>query len=268
MLLSKKIISSEKMANAYILSGRVSADGILINKPGILVKTDSIIEIKKEIPYVSRGALKLAEAVKDFKINLSGKLAIDFGASTGGFTDYLIKNEASRVIAVDVGYGQFAWQLRNNEKVFLLERTNIKNLELKNLPFVPDFAAADLSFISIKRIFKKIFELTSPDAQILLLIKPQFELEKELIENKGIIRSKELHIKAIKDTVNFFLENNFIEIKGISFSKIKGAKGNIEYWIFLNKINEEFKKKKDINYDKMIKDTVLKSHEFFSVNKI
>lgn len=265
LLLNSKNISSKKTANAYILSGKVSVDGILVDKPGTLVKTDSRIEIKEKIPYVSRGAIKLDEAVKDFKINLFGRSAIDFGASTGGFTDYLIKNGAKRVIAVDVGYGQFAWELRNKENIFLFERTNIRKLDKEMLPFIPDFAVADLSFISIRKIFYKMFDLVGKDAQLLLLIKPQFELEKELVENKGIIKRKDLHLKAIKDVVNYFIENNFIKISGLSFSRIKGAKGNIEYWIFLEKINKDFKEKKDINYGKIVEDVVEKSYEFFNV---
>ena len=266
LLLSNKNISSEKAANAYILAGKVTADGALIDKPGTLVSTDCVIKIKEIKKYVSRGAIKLEEAVKDFKIVLYNKTAIDFGASTGGFTDYLIKNQAAKIIAVDIGYGQFAWELRNNSNIFLLERTNIKNLETPMLPFVPDFAVADLSFISIRKIFYKIFQLTSADAELLLLIKPQFELEKDLVENKGVIKNIKLHIKALNDVIDFFRIYPGIRIKGLNFSKIRGAKGNIEYWIYLKKINNDIKEKKDLSYDKMIEDIVRESHEFFLTN--
>ena len=264
LLLSNKLIPSEKTAKAYILSGNVTANGVLVDKPGTLVKIDSIIGIKEKIPYVSRGAIKLGEAVKDFKIDLSGRYAIDFGASTGGFTDYLIKNGAAKVIAVDVGYGQFAWELRNKENVILFERTNIKNLEPGMLPFIPDFAVADLSFISIRKIFYKIFELTSPNAEILLLIKPQFELEKELIENKGVIKNINLHIKALSDVIKFFNACIDISISKISFSKIRGAKGNIEFWVYLRKINNDITEKKGLSYDKIIEGVALEAHEYFS----
>ncbi|MHB1253088.1 MAG: TlyA family RNA methyltransferase [Candidatus Humimicrobiaceae bacterium] len=263
LLLSNKNISSEKVANAYILAGSVTADGVLIDKPGTLVTADCVIKIKEIKKYVSRGAIKLEEAIRDFKIDLSNKTAIDFGASTGGFTDYLIKNQVTKIIAVDIGYGQFAWELRNNNNIFLLERTNIKNIETSMLPFIPDLAVADLSFISIRKIFYKIFQLTNINAELLLLIKPQFELEKDLVENKGVIKNINLHIKALSDVVEFFKIYPGIKIKGINFSKIKGAKGNIEYWIYLQKINQDNKGKKDLSYDKMVKDIAKKSHEFF-----
>ncbi|MDD5658635.1 MAG: TlyA family RNA methyltransferase [Actinomycetota bacterium] len=264
LLLSNKNIASEKIAGAYILSGKVLVNGKMIDKPKTLIETDSKIEIKEKSCYASRGAIKLEGAVKDFNINLFGRNAIDFGASTGGFTDYLIKNGVNKVIAVDVGYGQFAWDLRNNEKIFLFERTNIKNLDKEMLPFIPDFAVADLSFISIKKISQKISELVSEDAQLLLLIKPQFELEKELVENKGVIKSKNLHLKAVGDVVLHFMENNFIDILGLSFSKIKGAKGNIEYWIFIEK-TDKYLKRKNFNYGKIVKDVVDDSYAFFNL---
>ncbi|MHB1346231.1 MAG: TlyA family RNA methyltransferase, partial [Candidatus Humimicrobiaceae bacterium] len=266
LLLNNENISSEKAANAYILAGSVTADGILIDKPGALVNADSVINIKELKKYVSRGAVKLEEAVKNFKIEISDKTAIDFGASTGGFTDYLIKNNVKKIIAVDIGYGQFAWELRNNKKIFLMERTNIKNLEIPMLPFIAQFAVADLSFISIRKIFHKIFQLTDENAEILLLVKPQFELEKELVEDKGVIKNIDLHIKVLNNVMDFFKEYPGIQIMGLDFSKIRGAKGNIEFWIYLKKINTDNKGKKEMNYDKMIEDIAKKSHEFFLIN--
>ncbi|MEI7616842.1 MAG: TlyA family RNA methyltransferase [Actinomycetota bacterium] len=266
ILLSNISISSEKIANAYILAGSVTVDGVVIDKPGTLVSTDSVIKIKETSRYVSRGAIKLEEAVKDFSVDLCGKTAIDFGASTGGFTDYLIKNKASKIISVDIGYGQFAWELRNNKNIFLFERTNIKKLEIEMLPFIPDLGVADLSFISIRNIFYKIFQLTGVNAELLLLIKPQFELQKDLVENKGVIKNINLHIKALTDVIVFFKNFEGIKIKGLNYSKIKGAKGNIEYWIYLQKINQDNKEKKDLSYDKMIEDVAEKSHEYFLTN--
>jgi 23S rRNA (cytidine1920-2'-O)/16S rRNA (cytidine1409-2'-O)-methyltransferase len=263
LLLINGLVSSEKTANAYILSGSVTADGAVIDKPGTLVSSDCIIKVKEINKYVSRGAQKLEEAVRDFNIDLCNRLAIDFGASTGGFTDYLIKNGVKKIIAVDIGYGQFAWELRNNKNIYLLERTNIKNLEISILPFIADLAVADLSFISIRRIFYKIFQLTGAGAEILLLIKPQFELDKELVEHKGVIKNIDLHVKVLNDVVDFFKAYPGVKIMGINFSKLKGAKGNIEYWIYLQKINQDNEVKKDISYDKMITDMVEKSHQFF-----
>jgi 23S rRNA (cytidine1920-2'-O)/16S rRNA (cytidine1409-2'-O)-methyltransferase len=266
LLLDDINISPEKTATAYILAGKVTVNGVTIDKPGTLVSIDSVVKIKEINKYVSRGAIKLEEAVKDFKIDLCDKLAIDFGASTGGFTDFLIKNKVPKIIAVDIGYGQFAWELRNNKNIFLLERTNIKNLDISMIPFIPNLAVVDLSFISIRKIFYKIFQLTDIEAEFLLLIKPQFELEKDLIENKGVIKNIDLHVKALTDVVDFFIDFPGIKIIGLSFSKIKGAKGNIEYWIYLKKINQDNKRKKDLTYDKMIKDIAEKSHKYFITN--
>lgn len=262
LLIQRKNISCRKTAEAIILSGEVLVDGIVIDKPKTLINIDSEIVIKEKNLYVSRGAIKLAQAVEDFKIDIKGKNCIDFGASSGGFTDFMLKNGASKIIAIDVGYGQFDWKLRNNKNIFLFERTNIKNIKPEELPFLADFAVADLSFISIRNIFIKIYNLTNSNANFLLLIKPQFELEKDLVENKGVIKDINLHIKVLNDVINYFNEFEGVDILGLNFSKIKGAKGNIEYWIYLKKINNTIKEK-NINYDKIVKDIALKSHEFF-----
>jgi len=262
LLIQRKNISCRKTAEAIILSGEVLVDGIVIDKPKTLINIDSEIVIKEKNLYVSRGAIKLAQAVEDFKIDIKGKNCIDFGASSGGFTDFMLKNGASKIIAIDVGYGQFDWKLRNNKNIFLFERTNIKNIKPEESPFLADFAVADLSFISIRNIFIKIYNLTNSNANFLLLIKPQFELEKDLVENKGVIKDINLHIKVLNDVINYFNEFEGVDILGLNFSKIKGAKGNIEYWIYLKKINNTIKEK-NINYDKIVKDIALKSHEFF-----
>ena len=266
LLFNKGILKDRKLIEALIIEGRVYANGIKIKKPGDLVKIDSKITLKSVDEFVSRGALKLKGVVEEFNINLDNRVVIDLGASTGGFTDFLLKNNVLKVIAVDVGYGQFAWSLRKNEKVQLFERTNVKNLEKDKFELLPDLAVADLSFISLRTIFNKIIDLVSENGEILLLIKPQFELKKELVENKGVIKSKELHIKVLSDLINFLKKYENIKIIGLTFSKIKGAKGNIEYWIYLKKIINDNANKKDFNYDKILVDinsVVEDAHAFF-----
>jgi len=267
-VLKNNLAENKKKAEALILEGRVFANGVRIEKAGTFISENSDIFLKSPPIYVSRGAYKLESAFKSFSIDLSCKKAIDFGASTGGFTDYLLKSGAEKVIAIDVGYGQFDWKLRNNKNVFLFERTNIKSLSVEQLPFLAQFAAADLSFISIKNIFKYIYNLTSDSCEILLLIKPQFELEKELVENKGVIIDENLHILVLKDIIYFFEKEINIEILGLDFSRIKGAKGNIEFWIYLKKIKENAPVKKEQNYDKIITDLILKTQNYFKKHNL
>jgi len=267
-VLKNNLAENKKKAEALILEGRLFVNGARIEKAGMLINENADIFLKSPSPYVSRGAYKLESAFKSFAIDLKCIKAIDFGASTGGFTDYLLRNGAEKVIAIDVGYGQFDWKLRNNKNVFLFERTNIKSLSVEQLPFLAQFAAADLSFISIKNIFKYIYNLTSDLCEILLLIKPQFELGKELVENKGVIIDENLHILVLKDIIDFFENERNIEILGLDFSKIKGAKGNIEFWIYLRKINENAPVKKEQNYDKIINDLILKTQNYFKKHNL
>ena len=227
---------------------------------------EKLIARKEKIPYVSRGGLKIEIAFEEFGLSAVGKKAADVGASTGGFTDFLLKNGASSVITIDVGYGILAWELRNSPKVTVLERTNIRYLDPGRIPHLADFTVVDVSFISIKTIFKKILDITGSSGEILLLVKPQFEVKKEEVENRGIIKSAELHYKVLKELAEF-TAGFPVEIKGITFSKIKGTKGNIEYWMYLKK-NLDKKTLKDeksiLNYDKIINKVVKSSHNFFN----
>ena len=243
------------------MEGRVKVGGSVIEKPGTLVSQDSEIEIIPKNPYVSRGGLKIEGAFKDLGISITGKKAVDIGSSTGGFTDFLLKNGADKIIDIDVGYGKLSWKLRNSPRVTVLERTNIRHLDLKRIPFISNFAVVDVSFISIKMIFNKILEITDKNGEILLLVKPQFELKKNEVESKGIIRDKKLHCKVLSDITEFIIKHP-VKIIDFTFSKIKGAKGNIEFWIFLRKC---FKKAKYIiNYDKIIRDIVGRAHKYFN----
>ena len=247
-------------ARALIMEGRVLVNGSLADKQGEMVPLDAKTEIMEKMPYVSRGGLKIEGIFNDLDLDVSGKLAADIGSSTGGFTDFLIQNDAAGVMSIDVGYGLLDWKLRNLDKVDVLERTNIRYLDIKKIPYKADIAVVDVSFISIKKIIEKIMELTIPGGEILLLLKPQFELGRKDIVNRGIIMDPDLHSKAISKMIDY-LKNLPVSILNINFSKIKGAKGNIEFWIYLK--NSKTLAKSDLNYDKIIQGAVDTAHLFF-----
>ncbi len=244
------------------MAGKVRVDGQAVEKPGTLINTDSTIEIIPKNIYVSRGGFKLEGAFKDFGLSVAGKKAADIGSSTGGFTDFLLKNGADKVIDIDVGYGQLSWELRKSLRTIVFERTNLRNLDIEKLPYKSDITVVDVSFISIKKIFNKILDLTKWKGKILILIKPQFELRKNEVERKGIIRNKNLHHKVLKE-ITGFIEKFPVEIKGFTFSKIKGLKGNIEFWVFLIKSHK--KEAESIQkYDKIIKDVIDEAHFYYN----
>jgi 23S rRNA (cytidine1920-2'-O)/16S rRNA (cytidine1409-2'-O)-methyltransferase len=263
--LERNLVSTEKNALALILEGKVKVEGITVQKPGITAASDSKIEVISDKPYVSRGGLKLEGVFKELGLSAKGKKAIDIGSSTGGFTDFLLKNGAEKIIDIDVGYGQLSWKIRNSPRVTVLERTNIRNLDINRLPFTSNITVVDVSFISIKKIFNKILELTDTDGEVLLLVKPQFELAKEEVENKGIIKNKDLHKKVLKEMEEFVVKFP-VKIKNFTFSKIKGSRGNIEFWIFLIKSSKEAETVS--NYDKIIKDVVDGAHLYFNQSRL
>jgi len=261
LLLERNLVSTEKNALALILEGKVKVEGMTVQKPGTAIDPNSAIDITSEKPYVSRGGLKLEGVFKELGLSAAGKRAIDIGSSTGGFTDFLLQNGVEKIIDIDVGYGQLSWQIRNSPLVTVLERTNIRNLDISKLPFTSNITVVDVSFISIKKIFNKILELTDTNGEILLLVKPQFELAKEEVESKGIIRNKDLHQKVLGEIAEFVIKFP-IKIKNFTFSKIKGFRGNIEFWVFLIK---SFKEAETVsNYDKIIKDVVDSAHQYFN----
>ncbi|HHW02669.1 MAG TPA: TlyA family RNA methyltransferase [Thermoanaerobacterales bacterium] len=229
LLVQKGFFPSRERAKAEIMAGNVYVEDRLLDKPGSLVNIDSRIEIKgKAIPYVSRGGLKLEKALSVFNIQSEGKVAIDAGASTGGFTDCLLKNGVRKVFAVDVGYGQLDYGLRNDPRVVVLERTNVRYLNMEDIGEMVDIITADLSFISLSLVFKPFKELLKDDGDLIVLIKPQFEVEKQEVGKNGVVRSIKLHEKAIKRVFESANENNFFEW-GLDFSPITGPKGNIEF---------------------------------------
>ena len=267
ILIERGLVESREKAKALILEGKVYVDGKRVEKAGTLIKKNSDTKIyKKNHDYVSRGGIKLKKALEKFNIEVKGKKILDVGASTGGFTDCLILNWAENVIAVDVGYGQLAWKLRKNPKVIVIERTNIRYLEPDNIPFLVDMVTIDLSFISVKKVMENILRLSKDIAEYLILVKPQFEVGKGLVGKGGIVRDKKLHKKVLSELVIFF-QNIGLNIKGITFSPIKGADGNIEFWICATKgltkkeiIETSFLK----NVDDKIESVVTEAHELLN----
>jgi 23S rRNA (cytidine1920-2'-O)/16S rRNA (cytidine1409-2'-O)-methyltransferase len=234
LLVDRALFTSREKAQAEILLGNILVNGIRETKPGKGVKSDSRIEIlEKECPYVSRGALKLKGALEDFGLSVNGKQCCDLGASTGGFTEILLLNGASSVYAIDVGYGQLDWKLRQDPRVKVFERTNVRYLKEDTLKTTFDFVCGDLSFISLKWILPVVSMLMRDNASSIMLIKPQFELEPEK-NVKGIVKTPQYHEEAIRLVIEY-ADNAGLSTVMLAFSHIRGAKGNIEYVILLRK---------------------------------
>ena len=233
VLVELKIVKTRQNALALILSGKVFIDEIKITKAGCFVKTNNVLKIKKTNEWVSRGGIKLNSALKKCKIFVRNKTCLDIGCSTGGFTEVLLKNHAKKVYAVDVGYGQFDWKLRNCERVKLFEKTNARYLDEKIISEKIDLVVCDVSFISLKKVIKPVFSLLKRKFEILSLIKPQFEVEKNLIGKGGIIKDPELHSQICENIKNWFVKEFKPKIVNVFDSPIKGQKGNKEFFIYI-----------------------------------
>lgn len=228
-------IESREKSKAYIMAGQVYINGQKSTKAGDTVKPDDKVEFRGEkMPFVSRGGLKLDKAVKEFGLILQDKICIDMGASTGGFTDCMLQNKASKVYAVDVGYGQLAWKLRSDSRVVNLERTNIRYLKEEQIPDEIDFISIDVSFISLSLILPVAYAFLKDEGQVLCLIKPQFEAGRDKVGKKGVVRDIETHIEVIEKIYAIAVEIGFYPIN-LSFSPVKGPEGNIEYLLYLSK---------------------------------
>ena len=235
LLVNKGLFESREKARSSIMAGVVFVAGNKEDKPGLKVDIESEIVIKENVhPYVSRGGLKLEKAIKVFDIDLKGKTAMDIGASTGGFTDCMLKNGAAKVFAVDVGYGQLAWELRNDGRVVCMERTNIRYVEREQIGTLVDFASVDVSFISLKKVIPVAIKLMTDEGELMCLIKPQFEAGRDKVGKHGVVRDPKVHEDVIKHIITFVLETG-LKVKGLDFSPIKGPEGNIEYLIYLSK---------------------------------
>lgn len=229
---------SREKAKAIIMAGIVYVNNQKVDKAGFELKEGDVLEVRgKTLQYVSRGGLKLEKAMQEFPITLEGKICMDVGASTGGFTDCMLQNGAVKVYSVDVGYGQLAWKLRTDERVVNLERTNFRYATREQIPDEVDFASVDVSFISLKHILPNLNTHLAADGQAVCLIKPQFEAGKEKVGKKGVVRDLNVHLEVVENVIKLALENGF-SVMGLQFSPIKGPEGNIEYLIYLNKSQE------------------------------
>lgn len=238
LLTEKGLLDSRQKAQATIMSGIVFVNGQRVDKVGTAVSNDALIEIRgTTLPYVSRGGLKLEKAMQTFPLTLTGKICADIGASTGGFTDCMLQNGAKKVYAVDVGYGQLDWKLRNDARVVCMERTNARYLTHEEIPEELDFASVDVSFISLKLIFPALYGLLREGGEIACLIKPQFEAGREKVGKKGVVRDSAVHLEVLEHFLIHAKENHFT-VLGITYSPIRGPEGNIEYLGFLRKSEE------------------------------
>jgi 23S rRNA (cytidine1920-2'-O)/16S rRNA (cytidine1409-2'-O)-methyltransferase len=235
LLVDRGVAPTLERARALILARAVKINEVYLDKAGTPVELDSEIHIKGEDnPYVSRGGLKLKEALKEFSVNIEGIVALDVGASTGGFTDCLLQAGARKVYALDVGYGQLAWKLRVDKRVVVIERTNIRYYDGADLDEQINLATIDASFISLKMVLPAVLKLLGNKAQILALIKPQFEVAKEEVEKGGIVQDSAIHDRVLQDISGFCKSLN-LEVEGTCSSPILGPAGNREFFILARK---------------------------------
>ena len=234
-LVQHGLIQSRERAKAMIMAGVVYVNGQKADKAGDMVKEDAVVEVRgHDIGYVSRGGLKLEKAMQVFPLSPRGKVCMDIGASTGGFTDCMLQNGAAKVYAVDVGYGQLAWSLRTDPRVVNMERTNIRSVTPDQLDDPIAFFSVDVSFISLHHIFPVARAVTTPDAVGVCLVKPQFEAGREKVGKNGVVRDPATHREVLLRAMGYAVDNGF-GVRGLDFSPVKGPEGNIEYLMFVEK---------------------------------
>ena len=235
LLVERGLVASREEGRSRILAGEVLVDDQPLAKAGSLVDSNALIRMKgKSLPYVSRGGVKLEKALEEFSIEVSDKVVLDVGASTGGFSDCLLAHGARRVYAVDVGYGQLDWKLRNDPRVVVLEKRNIRYLEGEELSDPPQIATIDVSFISLRLVLPKVQKLLTPYGEIVALIKPQFEVGKGKVGKGGVVRSGEEHRRVIEEIKEAAVALK-LEVRGVTESPLLGPKGNREFFIYLIK---------------------------------
>ncbi len=271
LLVKRKYAPSREQAKALIMSGIVYVNGQKEDKAGTEFDTAGLkLEVRGSVlKYVSRGGLKLEKALSEFPIDLTDKVCMDIGASTGGFTDCMLQAGASKVYAVDVGYGQLDWKLRNDEHVINMEKTNFRYMKPSDIPEQIDFASCDVAFISLDKILQPARDLLKGDGQMVCLIKPQFEAGKEKVGKKGVVRDPAVHEEVVARILDLAYNTGF-NLLGLTFSPIRGPEGNIEYLLYMNNTDRpstmedpehQIKISAQPEWDKLIKATVKKAHQ-------
>ena len=239
LMVQRNLAESREKAKALIMSGIVYVNGQKEDKAGTSFEETVQIEVRgSTLKYVSRGGLKLEKAMNRFGVELAGKVCMDVGASTGGFTDCMLQNGAVKVYAVDVGHGQLAWKLRNDDRVICMEKTNIRYVTPEDIGDRIEFASIDVSFISLTKVLGPVKQLLTDEGQVVCLIKPQFEAGREKVGKKGVVREKSVHLEVIEMVMDYARSIGF-GILGLEFSPIKGPEGNIEYLLYLQNILQE-----------------------------
>lgn len=269
LLVRRGLAESREKAKAVIMAGCVYVNDQKEDKAGAMFDETKIsnLEVRgNTLPYVSRGGLKLAKAMKQFDISLEGKVCMDIGASTGGFTDCMLQNGAVKVYSVDVGHGQLAWKLRNDERVVCMEKTNFRYMVREDIQDDLDFASVDVSFISLTKILGAAYNLLKTDAQMVCLIKPQFEAGKEKVGKKGVVREPSVHREVIEMVMDYAVSIGF-EILHLDFSPIRGPEGNIEYLLHIYKASEprEHERLPHEEYSQLIAQTVENAHKTLDI---
>ena len=269
LLVRRGLAESREKAKAVIMAGCVYVNDQKEDKAGAMFDETKIsnLEVRgNTLPYVSRGGLKLAKAMKQFDISLEGKVCMDIGASTGGFTDCMLQNGAVKVYSVDVGHGQLAWKLRNDERVVCMEKTNFRYMVREDIQDDLDFASVDVSFISLTKILGPAYNLLKTDAQMVCLIKPQFEAGKEKVGKKGVVREPSVHREVIEMVMDYAVSIGF-EILHLDFSPIRGPEGNIEYLLHIYKASEprEHERLPHEEYSQLIAQTVENAHKTLEI---
>jgi 23S rRNA (cytidine1920-2'-O)/16S rRNA (cytidine1409-2'-O)-methyltransferase len=230
LLVAEGLVVSRAKAQALIMAGEVTVDGRLVTRPGTLIEEGAAIVISEPPPFVSRGGIKLDHALDEFRLDVRGKVAADIGASTGGFTDCLLKRGASRVYAIDVGYGQLDYRLRQDPRVVVMERVNARYPI--SLPEKVDLATIDLSFISVTKVIPSVAQILKEDGYLVVLVKPQFESRKGEVGKGGIIKDPQLHAAILGRFIVWVVDNGF-RLKGLIVSPILGTEGNKEFFVLL-----------------------------------
>ncbi len=255
VLLNRGFFQSRERAKGAIMAGIVYVDGQRVDKPGTGIKDAAEIYVKEDTcPYVSRGGLKLAKAVEAFRLDLKDTVAVDIGASTGGFTDCMLKNGARKVYSIDVGYGQLDWSLRNDPRVVNMEKVNIRYLDTGKIAEKADFISIDVSFISLKLVFPVAASLLADSGRLVCLVKPQFEAGREQVGKKGIVRDGAVHKEVLANVLRYGEENGLFP-QGLDYSPMTGAKGNIEYLLLFGKTDT------GADYKPILEAVVKSSHE-------